>query len=178
VLNRRCWRATLLRPTAIEGDPPSHSEERDRRAGASVGRRGHIARTLTTELQAELGRNKPVATIERYQNASGATLYMVRYRQPNNVQTKRRGFATKHAAEAFAASVEVKKITGSYVAPSLGRVTVGELGPAWLDRKCQHTAPSHYRTLETRGGSTYARRGERSRSPTWTRWRWRRGLPP
>jgi hypothetical protein len=30
------------------------SEERDRRAGASVGRRGHVARALTTELQAEL----------------------------------------------------------------------------------------------------------------------------
>ena len=30
------------------------SEERDRRAGTSVGRRGHIARALTTELQAEL----------------------------------------------------------------------------------------------------------------------------
>jgi transcriptional regulator with XRE-family HTH domain len=30
------------------------TEERDRRAGVSVGRRGHIARALTTELQAEL----------------------------------------------------------------------------------------------------------------------------
>jgi hypothetical protein len=30
------------------------SEQRDHRAGASIGRRGHVARALTTELQAEL----------------------------------------------------------------------------------------------------------------------------
>ncbi len=91
-----------------------------------------------------------MATVEKYQNASGATLYMVRYRQPNNnVQTKRRGFATKRAAEAFADTVEVKKMTGEYVAPSLGKITVAELAPGWLARKQQSTAPSHYRMLES-----------------------------
>jgi hypothetical protein len=90
-----------------------------------------------------------MATVERYENADGTTLYMVRYRQPNNVQTKRRGFTTKRDAEAFAATVEVDKMRGDYVAPALGRVTVDQLGPAWLHRKQQHTAPSHYRTLET-----------------------------
>jgi transcriptional regulator with XRE-family HTH domain len=34
--------------------PRTFSEERDRRAGTSVGRRGHVARALTTQLQAEL----------------------------------------------------------------------------------------------------------------------------
>ena len=46
-------------------------------------------------------------------------------------------------------SVEVNKMTGEYIAPSLGRITVAELGPEWLTRKKQHTAPSHYRMLES-----------------------------
>jgi integrase len=89
-----------------------------------------------------------MATIERY-TAAGATRYMVRYRTPANRQTKKRGFETKRAAQEFAATVEVSKLDGSYVAPTLGRVTVGELGTAWLNRKRQHTAPSHYRMLES-----------------------------
>ena len=37
---------------------------------------------------------------------------------------------------------------GEYVAPSHARVTVGELGPAWLDRQRGHLKPSAYRPLE------------------------------
>ena len=69
-----------------------------------------------------------MATIEKYQTRSGATLYRVRYRTPDQRQTDKRGFATKKAAEAFAASVEVAKLKGEYVAPSSARVTVGEFG--------------------------------------------------
>ena len=58
--------------------------------------------------------------------------YMVRYRTPQHAQTKKRGFPTKRAAEAFANTVEVEKLTGNYVAPSLAQVTVGELGKEWL----------------------------------------------
>jgi len=90
-----------------------------------------------------------VATIEKYQNASGATLYMCRYRQPNGIQTKKRGFATKKAAEAFASTVEVEKLQGSYVAPTLGRVTVGQLGPLWLARQQAHMKPSGWRSYES-----------------------------
>jgi integrase len=90
-----------------------------------------------------------VATIEKYQNASGATRYMVRYRQPNNVSTKKRGFETKREAEAFAANVETTKLQGSYVAPSLGRITVGELGPAWLVRQEGHMKWSGWRSYES-----------------------------
>jgi Arm DNA-binding domain len=70
-----------------------------------------------------------MATIEAYQIASGATLYAVRYRKPDNKQTWKRGFSTKRDANAFAASVEVSKLRGEYVAPSLGKATVGELAP-------------------------------------------------
>jgi len=90
-----------------------------------------------------------VATVEKYQNASGATCYMVRYRQPNGTQTKRRGFSKRRDAEAYAATVEVSKLTGAYVAPTLGRATVGQLGPAWLARQQAHMKPSGWRSYES-----------------------------
>ncbi|WP_145013434.1 site-specific integrase [Mycobacterium marseillense] len=90
-----------------------------------------------------------MATISKYQTSSGATLYRVRYRTPERDETSKRGFKTKRDAEAFANSVEVDKMTGSYVKPSLGRITVGELAPDWLARKEQATAPSHHRMLES-----------------------------
>jgi integrase len=91
----------------------------------------------------------PVATIEQYQSASNARLYMVRYRKPDNKQTMRRGFRSRREAQMFAATVEVAKAKGEYVAPKLGRVTVDELCAAWLARKSQATKPSHYRMLES-----------------------------
>jgi integrase len=90
-----------------------------------------------------------MATIQRYLLSSGKKLYRVRFRTPEGRQTQKRGFATKRAAEAFAASVEVAKMRGEYVAPSLGRVTVSQLADNWLARKQQASAPSHYRTLES-----------------------------
>lgn len=90
-----------------------------------------------------------MATISRYQTVSGATFYMVRYRTPERGQTMKRGFRTKRDAERWANTVEVDKMVGAYVAPSLGRITVGELAPDWLARKEQSTAPSHHRMLES-----------------------------
>lgn len=79
-----------------------------------------------------------MATIEKYQTRSGATLYRVRYRKPDRKQTQKRGFTTKRDAELFAATVEVAKARGEYVAPAVGRTTIGELGPAWLARQRGH----------------------------------------
>ena len=90
-----------------------------------------------------------MATISKYQTASGATLYRVRYRTPDHGQTDKRGFTTKRDAERFAANVEVSKMRGEYVAPSSARVTVGELGQAWLDRQRGHLKPSGYAPMET-----------------------------
>jgi integrase len=90
-----------------------------------------------------------VATIESYETSTGAKRYMVRYRTPARKQTKRRGFRTVRDAKEFAATVEVEKMTGTYVAPSLGMITVGELAPTWLSRKESDVAPSNYRTLES-----------------------------
>jgi hypothetical protein len=74
---------------------------------------------------------------------------MVRYRTPQQTQTKRRSFRTKRDAQDFAATVEVRKLDGNYVAPSLGRITVAELAPVWLSRKESDVAKSNYRMLES-----------------------------
>lgn len=90
-----------------------------------------------------------MATISRYQTSTGATLYRVRYRTPDRGQTDKRGFKTKRDAEAFASEIEVTKMRGEYVAPALGKVTVGELGPDWLNRQQGHMKPSGYRSYES-----------------------------
>jgi integrase len=90
-----------------------------------------------------------MATISKYQTASGATLYRVRYRTPDRGQTQKRGFKTKRDAEIFAATVEVAKMRGEYVAPSVGKTTIGELGPGWLERQRGHTKPSTSRSYES-----------------------------
>lgn len=89
-----------------------------------------------------------MATIEPYETKAGKR-YRVRYRTPGREQTDKRGFKTKWEAEAFAASVEVAKMRGEYVAPSAARVAVGELGPAWLARQRGHLKPSGYMPMET-----------------------------
>ncbi|WP_166906164.1 tyrosine-type recombinase/integrase [Mycobacterium sp. DL440] len=90
-----------------------------------------------------------MATISKYQTSSGATRYRVRYRTPSRQQTDKRGFKTKRDAEIFAATVEVEKLTGSYVAPALGKVTVGELGPDWLARQKAIIKPSAFHSVES-----------------------------
>jgi Arm DNA-binding domain len=57
-------------------------------------------------------RRSVMATIERYETKSGATLYRVRYRTPDNRSTQKRGFATKRDAQQWASTVEVNKMTG------------------------------------------------------------------
>lgn len=74
---------------------------------------------------------------------------MVRYRTPQRTQTKKRGFKTKRDAQEFANTVEVRKMSGEYVAPSLGRATIADLAPVWLSRKESDVAKSNYRMLES-----------------------------
>lgn len=90
-----------------------------------------------------------MATISKYKNSAGATMYRVRYRTPENRQTDKRGFKTKRDADAFAATVEVSKLRGEYISPTLGKVTIGSLGPAWLERQQGHMKPSGFRTYES-----------------------------
>ena len=90
-----------------------------------------------------------MATIESYRKKADPkkVYYLVRYRKPDHKQTTKRGFATKKAAEAFAATVEVSKLRNEYIDPTRSKITVGELGPDWLRRK-SHLKPSSLRPLE------------------------------
>ncbi|MGH3635344.1 MAG: tyrosine-type recombinase/integrase [Mycobacterium sp.] len=76
-----------------------------------------------------------MATISRYQTASGATRYRVRYRTPGRAQTDRRGFKTKRDAQAWANQLEVDKRKGVYVAPAAGRVKLGDYAQEWFSSK-------------------------------------------
>lgn len=89
-----------------------------------------------------------MATIEKYTTSKGS-LWRVRYRTPDRRQTQRRGFTTKRDAELFAATVEVTKARGEYIGATAGRVTIGELGPAWLDRQRGHMKASGFRSYES-----------------------------
>lgn len=89
-----------------------------------------------------------MATVTRYSTAAGVR-WRVRYRTPDRRQTDKRGFRTKRDAEAFAATVEVKKLTGQFIPEKAGWITVGELAPPFLERKRHSTAPSNYRMIES-----------------------------
>ena len=90
---------------------------------------------------------------QQIQERKGETRYRVRHRALNKDgklrQTDIRGFKTKREAEAHANTVEVKKMTGDYVSPSLGKITIAELGPDWLERQKGHMRPSSYRSYES-----------------------------
>jgi integrase len=88
-----------------------------------------------------------MATIKRYQTAGGE-LWEVRYRQPNGITSRKRGFTTKRDASMWASKVETSKAEGAYVSPSRGRVTVGDLATGWLARQEQALSPSYSRTIK------------------------------
>lgn len=73
-----------------------------------------------------------MATIEPYFLASGAKRYRVRYRTPDRRTTSKRGFKTQRDAKAFAATVEVDKMTGQFIPVAAGKVTVADMSKQWL----------------------------------------------
>jgi len=85
-----------------------------------------------------------MATVKRYPTAQGER-WEVRFRQPNGMASRKRGFATKRAAEDWDADNRSKMNRGDFVAPSKGRAKVGDLAPEWLERKSATTEPSHSR---------------------------------
>lgn len=63
---------------------------------------------------------------------AGGKRYRVLFRRPDNLQTQKRGFTTKRAAELFLAGVEVDKSRGSYIDPSKSRVVLGDWIDGWM----------------------------------------------
>ena len=90
-----------------------------------------------------------MASIELYQTSSGKTRYRVRHRTPAGRQTDKRGFKTKRDAQLYLHNVEVAKSRGEYIAPALGRTTVGELGTEWLTRQRGHLKPNSWQAIES-----------------------------
>ena len=88
-----------------------------------------------------------MATIEPYETKAGRR-YRVRYRRPNGRSTDKSGFRTKRDATLWMSSLEVAKAEGSYISPSAGKATVGELGQAWLARQADWK-PSYRYTMES-----------------------------
>ncbi|MBW3093442.1 site-specific integrase [Bifidobacterium sp. 82T10] len=89
-----------------------------------------------------------MANITKYQTAGGAR-YRVRYRKPDGTQTDKRGFKRKIDAETWAAKqVTVAKAEGTFIDPTAGKATVGDLAEAWLAKKRLGTKPSYYDDLE------------------------------
>ena len=103
-----------------------------------------------------------MATIEPYQLKNGAKRYRVRYRTPDRKQTDKRGFTTLRDAKTFAATVEVDKLTGSYIAPTAGTVTIGDLAKLWRASLIDTSA-----SWQTRQDSLWRVHVE----PQWAHWR-------
>lgn len=72
-----------------------------------------------------------MATVEPYTTKAGLKRYRVRYRTPDRRQTDKRGFTRKGDAQDFAATVETDMMTGGYIPPKAGKITVGKLGEQW-----------------------------------------------
>jgi integrase len=87
-----------------------------------------------------------MASIKKYSTAKGDR-WRVQYRTPDHRVTQRRGFKTKKEAEDFAATTHVSKLRGEYIDPADAKVTVGDLGPDWLERRT-HLKPSSRRVEE------------------------------
>ncbi len=89
-----------------------------------------------------------MSSVRRYPTARGE-LWEVRYRQPNGITSRKRGFTTKKAAEDWNACNRVTINKGDFVAVSKGRVKVGDLAQSWIERKKATTEPSHSRMLDS-----------------------------
>ena len=87
-----------------------------------------------------------MGSITSYATAAGKR-FRVRYRKPDHSQTDKRGFRTKRDAELFLASTEVRMATGEFIDATASRISIDELGAAWLAAQ-SHLKPSSYSVLE------------------------------
>ncbi|GAA1053558.1 tyrosine-type recombinase/integrase [Dietzia natronolimnaea] len=71
-------------------------------------------------------------SVEPYTTTKGR-LWMVRYRDENNRQRKRKGFTTKRDATLALADLQVKLARGEWIDPNASKVTVGVLAVPWLE---------------------------------------------
>lgn len=80
-----------------------------------------------------------MASVER-RTRNGKVRWYARYRDPSG-QQRVKVFDRKVDAERYLTTVESSKLTGSYIDPSAGKVTVGTWADRWLDGQT-HLKPS------------------------------------
>jgi hypothetical protein len=90
-----------------------------------------------------------MVTIEKYQISSGQCVTGSATAHPTTGRRKNEASSARSMRSGGPTPWKSTKMTGEYIAPSLGRITVAELGPEWLTRKKQHTAPPHYWMFES-----------------------------
>lgn len=84
--------------------------------------------------------------IYSYKTKTGEKLWRVTYRTPDHKQRQKRGFTRKRDAELFLSTVEVSKARGDFIDALESKVTVSELGSAWLNSQT-HLKPSSLHSL-------------------------------
>lgn len=90
-----------------------------------------------------------MASIVSYETKSGERLWRVRYRKlGSNRSTDKSGFRRKRDAELWASRNAVSVAEGTFVDPARGKITVGSLSKAWLDKKRINVKPSYFDDLE------------------------------
>lgn len=72
-----------------------------------------------------------------------------RYRKPDGKSARKGGFMRKRDAEAYLTTVESAKLQGAYIAPGESRITIGELGAAWLITHKTAVKPSTFHSDES-----------------------------
>jgi integrase len=82
-------------------------------------------------------------SIERRQRA-GKAVWRAHYRTPTGLQ-RNKTFNRKVDAERFLATIEAAKIAGTFVDPSLARITVGEWARVWLTAQAHLKATTRER---------------------------------
>ncbi|MGU3358100.1 tyrosine-type recombinase/integrase [Microbacterium sp. M4A5_1d] len=90
-----------------------------------------------------------MGSVHAYETASGGRQYRIAYRRPDHTQTQERGFGTNRSAEPRLAELELAKHRGDCVAPSVGPVTAGMVGAAWLESRPGDLKPSTPRRIES-----------------------------
>ena len=79
----------------------------------------------------------------------GAVLWCLRYVNPETGRERTETFRLKRDAERRLTEIEASKLTGSYVDPRAGKVTVGVWAERWLDVQVQlkATTQARYRSI-------------------------------
>lgn len=88
-----------------------------------------------------------MSSIHPYTTDTGQRRYRVAYRRPDGRWTSKRGFARKIDAQAWLEHQAVAMRSGEWIDPKRGKVTIRELGEAWLAGRTD-VKPSWHRSLE------------------------------